>query len=492
MAVTIQDYRRVFRERWLVLVVVILLCVGASAAAHSLRSPEYTAELQMYVAARTIPLNQTPLQGAELAQKKVKSVVDLATSNRVTTAVVLLRGLRTSPDELASRITASSGTDSVVITVLVTDHSAEESAATVNAVGEVLSRLVDELERAGSAPDAAPLSVVAVPTAPSSSSLPRMLILGLLVGCAAGIATALVRNATDNSIKSATQLHEASGGPNLGMITYHPKAPKAPLIVHDDPQSRAAEAFRRLRTNVQFVDFGNPHKALIVTSALPREGRTTTLVNLAVALASAGTSVLIIEADLRNPNAARILGMDGSVGLTSVLAGHVPIRQAIQRWKGGKIDVLASGPLPPNPSELLASPQMRALLTEARQHYGVVLIDTPALIPMTDAAAIAPVTDGAILLCRDRRTTRPEIEAAAETLRAVGAPILGTVLTMVTPSDAGAATPNKRTTNKRAANTAGGRLAPGERSPGGRFSGRPHPLPETVDASPRHANGSNS
>lgn len=446
---TIYDYRRVLRERWLILLVVVLLALAGSAAAFALRPPVFTAELQMYVTARTMGASQTPLQGAQLAQNKVKSFVELASSNRVATSVVRLRDLRTTPDELSSRITASSGVDSLVISVFVTDSSAEEAAATVNAVGDVLSKLVDELERAGSAPDVAPVSVQTVqqataPTKPSSMSLPKMLVLGLLLGIVAGIITALTRNATDNSIKSTTQLNEASGAPNLGTIAHHSKMSKRPLIVHDDPQSATAEAFRRLRTNVQFVAFDNPHKALLVTSPLPGEGRTITLVNLAIALASAGRSVLIIEADLRNPRAAEILGVDGSIGLTSVLAGRLPVQQALKRWTGGAIDILPSGPLPPNPSELLASPQMRSLLEEVRRHYSVVLIDTPALLPTTDAAAIAPATDGAILLCRFQKTTRPQIETAAEALRAVGAPILGTVLNMANASDSGSALPRKR------------------------------------------------
>jgi succinoglycan biosynthesis transport protein ExoP len=144
--------------------------------------------------------------------------------------------------------------------------------------------------------------------------------------------------------------------------------------------------------------------------------------------------VVVVEADLRRPKVADLLGIERSVGLTSVLSGRVRVDQAVQLWAGGRFDVLASGPLPPNPSELLASQHMKAVLAELRERYDVVLIDTPPLLPVTDAAAVAPATDGAILVCRFKETTRDQVASAAEALQAVSAPLLGTVFTMVPSS----------------------------------------------------------
>jgi capsular exopolysaccharide synthesis family protein len=244
----------------------------------------------------------------------------------------------------------------------------------------------------------------------------------------------LARNALDTSVKSPEQLREAAGAPNLGTIAHDPNVPKRPLTVHEDPQSPRSEAFRQLRTNLQFVDVDNPRKVIVVTSSLPAEGKTTTIVNLAIALASAGTRVVVVEADLRRPKVADLLGIERSVGLTSVLSGRVRVDQAVQLWAGGRFDVLASGPLPPNPSELLASQHMKAVLAELRERYDVVLIDTPPLLPVTDAAAVAPATDGAILVCRFKETTHDQVASAVEALHAVSAPLLGTVFTMVPSS----------------------------------------------------------
>lgn len=433
---TIHEYRRVFRERWLSIVLVVLISALAGAGVHFLRPPKYTASLQMYISTRAVDRNEGVFSGEGVADRRVKSYVKLATSERVTSTVVRQLGLPTSAGELGSRITAASSTDSVVIDLFAVDTSPEEAAAIANAVAQALAGLVDELEAPTTPDNVSPvvLKIVqpaSVPTAPTGRGLSQWVLLGLLVGVAGGVVLALVRNSMDNTIKSLTQLRVVSGVPNLGVISFDSQVRRRPLIVHDEPQSAHAEAFRQLRTNVQFVDLENQHKILTVASPMAGEGKTTMLVNLAIALGAAGGSVLIVEADLRRPKAADMLGMDRSVGLTSVIAGRVPVHQAIRSWSSGPIDLLASGALPPNPSELLANPRMRRLLNDLRNRYDVILVDTPPLIPVTDAAAIATATDGVILLCQFHQTTRQQVDAAVEALHAVGAPILGSVFTKV-------------------------------------------------------------
>jgi len=277
----------------------------------------------------------------------------------------------------------------------------------------------------------------AEPTA-SSTGLAVTLAFGLLTGLAVGVGAALARNALDTSVKSPQRLREATQAPILGTIAYDPQVPKRPLTLHEDPQSPRSEAFRQLRTNLQFVDVDHPRKAIVVTSSTPGEGKTTTVCNLAIAMAAAGSRILVIEGDMRRPKVADLLGLERSVGLTSILAGQVRVEQAIQRWAGGRFDVLVSGPLPPNPSELLASKHTEVLLEQLREQHDTVLIDSPALLPVTDAAAVASATDGAILVCRFKETSQGQVQAAAEALQAVSAPLLGTVFSMVPASGSGA------------------------------------------------------
>lgn len=168
----------------------------------------------------------------------------------------------------------------------------------------------------------------------------------------------------------------------------------------------------------------------MVTSAIPGEGKTTTLCNLAIVLARAGQRVAVLETDLRRPCAVDYLGLEGAVGLTSVLAGRLGLDEALQPWGSALFDVLASGPIPPNPSELLASRQMTNVLAELNQRYDTVLLDAPPLLPVTDGAILAAACDGALVVVRYGKTKRHQIRAAFAALEAVSARPLGTVLSM--------------------------------------------------------------
>ena len=436
---TIRDYLRLLREQWIIVGSVTLVVVIGAGVAWWLRPPEYTAHLTMYVSAQAADTPNAAYQGSLLSQQRVSSYVKLVGTTRVSREVIRDLGLVDTPESVAGQVAASSAPDSVLIDVAVVGRTPEQVAAIANSVGRVFTDLVAELERP-SAPDAvAPVVVrvvepAAVPTAPSSMDLPATLALGFLGGLAVGAGLALARNAMDTSIKSLLQLHEVAQAPNLGIIAYDSAIPKRPLTVHEEAPSPRAEAFRQLRTNLQYIEIDNPCKVIVVTSALQGEGKTTSVCNLAIAMAAAESRVLVVEADLRRPELADLLGLERSAGLTDILAGRARTQQVIQPWAGGKFDVLASGPLPPNPSELLASRQMAALLDDLRDRYDVVLVDSPPLLPVTDAAAMAPATDGAILVCRFKETTREQVGRAVNALAAVSVPLLGTVFTMVPKS----------------------------------------------------------
>ena len=436
---TVQDYLRVLRERWVVVAIAVVVALAAAAGTWFLRPPEFTATMRMYVSAQVAESATAAYQGAQLSEQRVTSYVELVSSTRVSQEVIRELGLTGTPEEVARHISASSKLDSVLIDVAVTGPSRENVAAVASAVGSVFPRLVDEIERPSSPNGVAPVAVRVVqpamlPTEPSSTGLPLTLALGLIAGLAMGVGGALARNALDVSVRSPEQLRELAKAPNLGRIAFDAAVRKRPLIVHEDSQSPRTEAFRQLRTNLQFVDVDSPRKIIIITSSLPSEGKTTTIANLAIAMAMAGQKVLAIEADLRRPKLADVLGVERSIGLTSVLAGQVSLDSAIQHWSGGLFDVLASGPLPPNPSELLASRHMQTMLEDLRSQYDAILIDTPPLLPVTDAAAVAPATDGALLVCRFKETTRDQVQQSVAALEAVSAPLLGTIFTMVPSS----------------------------------------------------------
>jgi capsular exopolysaccharide synthesis family protein len=199
--------------------------------------------------------------------------------------------------------------------------------------------------------------------------------------------------------------------------------------------STRAEAYRQLRTNLMFSNVGKKLQAIVVSSAVSGEGKSTTAVNLATVLAETGRPVLLVDADLRRPSVAGYLDIEGGAGLTNVLAGQLSLDDAIQKWGNGGLHVLASGTLPPNPSELIGSERMATLMAELRTRFDVIVIDTPPVLPVTDAAVAAAHADGVVLVVRHGKTDRERVAMAAQGLRAVDAHIAGTVLNAVPRTD---------------------------------------------------------
>ena len=276
---------------------------------------------------------------------------------------------------------------------------------------------------------------------PTTAVSPRPLRNGLLavfVGLLLGICLAFLLNYLDDSVRTKDDFERVAPGlPVLGMIPVVSgwKTKDRPFLVSThDPMSPAAEAYRTLRTSVQFLGLDQPMRILQLTSANAREGKTTTLANLAVALAGAGQRVLVVCCDLRRPRIHEFFGLGNEVGFTSALLGKVPLADAIQAVPDQPgIDLLASGPLPPNPSELLSSNRTAEVLNTLRVEYDIVLVDSPPILPVTDGLVLSRRVDAVLLVSVAGATTRKEVVRATELLIQVEAPLVGAVLNGVDP-----------------------------------------------------------
>lgn len=435
----LRDYVRLLRRRWRLVALSVLLGLAAATAVTLSAPKEYTATAQLFVSAADSGSNGSSISsaytGGLFTQQRVKSYVSVITSIRTAGLVKADLGLADSPGDLASKFTATAPLDTVLINVSVKDRSPAQAQALANSIGRVFPGLVDSIEK----PNAGGVSPVKVsvvqpaqlPTAPTSPKPKLNVALGLLVGLGVGIGGAVLRETLDTSIKGPEQAQDIVGAPVLGAITYDPEASKKPLVVVVSPNSIRAEAFRQLRTNLQFVDIEHPLRSVVLTSSIPGEGKSTTTCNLAITLAQAGLQVVLVEGDLRRPRIADYMGMEGAVGLTSVLLGRTSLDEALQPWGDTTLQVLASGPLPPNPSELLGSQGMQDLLRELEGRSDIVLIDAPPLLPVTDAAVLGTLTSGLVMLIRSNETRREQLTRAVATVHAVGATMLGSVLNMV-------------------------------------------------------------
>ncbi len=203
------------------------------------------------------------------------------------------------------------------------------------------------------------------------------------------------------------------------------------MTLDRDPHGGYAEAIRRLRTNLQFVDVTTGRHSFVVTSATPSEGKTTTTVNLAIAMATTGMKVLLIDGDLRNPSVAKTLGMEGGAGLTTVLLGEAEIGDVIQRWRDTTLHVLAAGQIPPNPSELLGSEPMRELFDKLTHEFAFILVDSPPVVPVVDAVLLDQLTGGMLMVVASNRTKKRDMASAIKQVTTVEAKLAGFALNFV-------------------------------------------------------------
>lgn len=204
------------------------------------------------------------------------------------------------------------------------------------------------------------------------------------------------------------------------------------LIVAQDPRSAVAEAFRTLRTNIQFKSLDKPVRTLLITSSAPEEGKSTVVANLAVSLAQTGAAVIAVDCDLRNPSLHQIFGLPNDRGLTSLmLASDSGVRDHLQRSEAGGVDVLTSGPLPPNPAELLGSKRMDQVVRELRDMADYVVFDTPPVLSVTDAAVLVTKMDGSMLVLSAGKARRDAAKKAKRTLEELSAHFLGVIVNNV-------------------------------------------------------------
>ncbi len=291
-----------------------------------------------------------------------------------------------------------------------------------------------------------------VSQSPVSPRVPLNIAAGILAGLLLGVGIAFGLTRLDRSIKSTDDI-EALGISALGVIPAMdakrkrafkrhkpwnaPRDPSHDLVVHHDPQSTVAEAFRAVRTNLTFLAAKEEMRSLLITSTSPGDGKTTTATSLAITMAQSGKKVLLVDTDMRRPRLQQVFNLDSAQGITSVLVGNQQENDVISESFIENLSILPCGPIPPNPSELLHMPRFEALLLRLQQHYDRVIFDSPPLSAVTDAAVIAPRVSAVIVVAQSRRTTRDGLKRIIKRLNDIGARMAGTIINYVHLSEHG-------------------------------------------------------
>ena len=430
----LRDYLRILYANWVLILGTTLLGVAAAAAFSYLATPAYEAESRAYVSVRTeTQASGDLLQGSNFAQQNMTTFAELATTESVLSPVIEELELDRTEAELAEEVIVTAPADSTLLNITVRDEDPELAAEIANEVGAQLKTLVEEeLESRDGEEDESPVQINTVQSAsaPSDPVTPRIavnILLGLLLGFVVGVGIAVLRHVLDTRIRSLEDIEAITDAPILGRIIDDPQAHKKPIIVHLDPKHPRAEAFRTLRTNLQFLDVDEGPKTYVISSAAPGEGKSTVSTNLAVALAETGLRVALVDGDLRKPRVDTYMGIEGAVGLTDVLIGRADLSDVLQRWGRSELYVLPAGQVPPNPSELLGSDTMQQTLDILSKSMDVVIVDAPPMLLVTDAVVIGAKTQGVILVAAVGSTHQQSLEAAVETLETAHVPLRGVV-----------------------------------------------------------------
>lgn len=414
------------RQRYLA----VLLCVIAGLAGALLLNRQttrvYESKSQVFVNIPTSGNLQNSVQGVLLTNDLLPSYAQLTSSHLVVEKVKLRLGLSDSVESLRGRISATVLAQKLILEIHVDDTDPVRARSIADATTLALEATVAQLQPDSLATSRVNISVID-PASRGTQIAPRTTyntVVGLLLGLAAGLVLAVFLESLDRSVKTGAQTEASTHAPVLGVVPRRLRGGGQLAALGNDA---TAETYRTLRTGVTFADPDNPPRVIMVTSASEGEGKTTTAVNLAIALAQSGERTVIVDADLRRASVARMLGLEGTVGLTSVITRAASLEDSLQVWQDGLM-VLPAGPLPPNPSEIVGSQAMGRLIHDLREFADVIVIDSPSVIPVTDAVVLSTQVEGVILVVRAGRTHRAQAAEARRRLDGVQAPVIGSVL----------------------------------------------------------------
>jgi capsular exopolysaccharide synthesis family protein len=421
------------RRLWWLVVALAVAGAGVAFGLSASSTPIFQSTASLYFTLNqggdAIDLNQ----GSTYTQNQMLSFAQLATSSRVLQPVIDDLDLHTTPRQLARTLQVSIPQSTVVLEVQASSPDPRMAARVANAVTTSLVDVVREI--APTSADSTPTvkaEVIDRAVVPRVQALPnktRDAAIGLLIGFLLGVLIAIAVTALDTRIRSADALARVLDRPVIGTMSRAPRRARG-RAVDRDPLGQAAEDARRVRSSLAYASLSRPLRTLLITSALPGDGKTTVAANLAYAMSGA-SSVLIVDADLRRPRVAEYLGVEGSVGLTDVLLGEVPLERAKLRWSDSDLDILASGPVPPNPADVLTSAAMRGLLESGLAAYDVVIVDSPPVLSVADAALLSPLVDGVVVVIDARRTRQSQAVQAVRELESAGARVVGVILNNV-------------------------------------------------------------
>ncbi|WP_375489739.1 polysaccharide biosynthesis tyrosine autokinase [uncultured Jatrophihabitans sp.] len=409
--------RGLVRSWWLILLVVIAGGLGGFVI-YEHATPLYRSSIRLVVA--TTNASDDPASAQALSAAQAQSLAQFATTTPGILDAVKQAGL---PNASPS-VSAGAGATQPFVSIDVVSPDPQVARRVANAYAVTALRTKNRLSKSSGGVTVTALAPASDPGSPFSPNAKQDIGLGLAVGLVLGIALALLREALNRTVRDSSELSHLLSLKVLGTVPRD--MPKTVLPARTHPRSSRAEAYRQIRTSVLNASTRRP-LTIAVTSATLGEGKTSVATNLAAVFSRAGHRVALVDADLRRPRVADFYDIDTEYGVSEVLSGEVSLGNALTYFDDGRFAVLTCGRIPANPSEALGSAAMTAVLAELAREFEFVIVDTPPLLPVTDALVLAPNMDGVVFVTRLGHTTRDRVLRAKSIIDRVDANVLGVV-----------------------------------------------------------------
>lgn len=370
--------------------------------------------------------------GDQFATRRVNSYLALLETERLRSMILEDTGLDIPLAELGHKISGSGDLNTVLLTARINDPDRDQALEITESLSRMFPQLVATVERPLVGEPTVRLDVVSGPSVSQNPINTRwILITRALAGLLVAAVIAGVRELTDNRLQSIDRALAMAKVPLLGLVTFDRNRAQSPLVLDDGLGSVSAEEYRQLRTSLQFVNAERRAEVMVVTSSVPGEGKSTTSANLAIAIARSGQRVVLVDADLRKPVMGKLFGLEQTAGLVDVVRGRAALDDVLQRWGSFDLSVLPAGGTTSIPSELLGTVATSRLIADLRGRFDTVIIDSPPLVPVTDAAIISTLADGVVLIVRPNKATKADFQRSLTSLERVHANVLGLVGSMM-------------------------------------------------------------
>ena len=415
---TLADRIRVLKRGWVTLAIFCLLGGAGAMATALLSTPRFDATAKVFLSVGENPTALDSLAASIYAQTRILSYATVVADPVVLRPVATDLGLDESPDELATRVTATPDSDSLVIEIVASSRFNTEAADLANAVAEQVVDVIElqleaEMTEEGSNLTAQVLDRATVPSSAAFPLIVPSLAVGLLVGALVGLGMMLARHSYDSRLRSVRDILEVTTARILGTISRVPDGAETAVAVDED--AAASHDFRNLGTMMRYIGFES--RSTLVTGARSAQGTTTVALGLALALAQQGKRVLIVDAHVQSPDVLEHLGLTADVGLTDLLVG-APLASAVQFWPPvPELSVLGAGSMAPNTRDLFGSDRARRLISGLEDRFDHVVIDAPPLSAGSDALSLAPLAGSVLLSVRPGAIHRDTLLRAIEKLQ---------------------------------------------------------------------------